>query len=570
MGRDRARGADRKHRRDEDGEPAARLAPDRHALLRLQGAAGNRAVAAGLAAARSGVTVQRKFTSHAADSVDTAAELIKATYKVNKNQQSLPGNQPLGTVDRPRAVEAVIDKKSLRKKERKKDSKLAVVTSLARAEQMMLQGADIRKFYDAGHLVADQLVGEAANSFEFWNLAPQVSEFNTPAYAGVEEEIRASLSAARDKIMIRVQLEYPADYSMNAAELVRRRIIPPGTHYPTRAITVARRIPNLWTLTAQSLTPTSAPGAVRVPDDPAAPTLGAPYDMKVTEYVAPVPFAGPTLKANLKMRHLLARQWTPSPSVRIEDAISLLVKTFPDLGNQADIVRKLAPSGTAVVPDAQIALMKQAAGGVARALLEVQTTLLESRDPTLLQPMFSVIRNVQQQLTAAEQPSASLVEATGHLVTAQSWVEDLHEELVEAVEKQQEQYPFPLSTVTALHESAQAWSQQWSLSVSQASPAYQPSSEEEGETIEARQSLADARDVTKDPGISRVTDFGNGTGQLMWSRFGFDAPVYYGETITIPIKEQAVTVVVQHLNPLTGDTGLPTGEWLVGWKYPGA
>ncbi|MDQ7803051.1 hypothetical protein Q5425_04880 [Amycolatopsis sp. A133] len=213
--------------------------------------------------------------------------------------------------------------------------------------------------------------------------------------------------------------------------------------------------------------------------------------------------------------------------------------------------------------------MKQASGGVARALLEVQSTLVKARDTSLLGPMLSATVKVQQQLSAAEEPSASLVEATGHLVTAKSWVEDLHEELVEAVEKQQEQYPFPLSTVTALHESTQAWSQQWSLSVSQASPAYQPSSKEEAEKIEARQSLADARDATKDPGISRVTDFGNGTGQLMWLRFGFDAPVHYGEAITIPMKGQAVTVVVEALNPLIGDTGVPTGEWLVSWKYPG-
>ncbi|NUT54275.1 MAG: DUF4157 domain-containing protein [Saccharothrix sp.] len=547
---------------DQDGAGKATIGPPDH------GDRGRKGMVAAPAANDRDITVQRRFTSHTADSLETPAQLIKSTFNVDKKDQKLPGDKPLGSVDRAREVEAVVDQTTVPGTLRRPSSKLAVVTSLARTEQMLLQGADIKKFYDAGHLIADQLVGGGANSFEYWNLAPQVSEFNTPAYSRVENGIRDSIARSSDRVGIRVELEYPPDYTVTTADLERRGVIPPGQD-PAKSLTVARRIPRLWTLTATSLRPTSDPWSVRLPGDPDVPHLGQPFTMNETEYVAPIPVAGATLDANLRMRHLIARQWVPSTDVRPEDVIGLLSKTFPDLGTPGDIVRRIAPNGVVVVAEAQVQLMKQASGGVSRSLLDVQSQLLEARDPSVLEAVFGIVPGVKQHLDAAEAPTADLVEAAGHLMTAKSWVEDLLEELTEAVERQKRQFPLSLTTSHALQEPIRQSAEAWSFSERQAAPDYVPASRGEEEAIENRTSLGNARDASADPGIHEVTESGGGRGHLKWQSFGFDSPVSYGETLVIRLNDQPVTVVVENSQPLYGTAGIPSGEWLITWKYAG-
>jgi hypothetical protein len=136
-------------------------------------------------------SIQRSLTRTSAETKPTPAGAIKAATGVSAADQNLPGTKTVSDVDRPVVVSAEIEKKTLRDKERAKDAVLTAVTSMARAEEKILQGADLKKFYDGGHLVGDQLVaGDKTDSFTYWNVAPQISVFNTPAYAGVEDDVK--------------------------------------------------------------------------------------------------------------------------------------------------------------------------------------------------------------------------------------------------------------------------------------------------------------------------------------------------------------------------------------------
>jgi len=562
-------------RRTEDGHDATRdeheprtrrsgpagtpPAPGVHGVvLGLQRAAGNRAVAQHLVrVVPTGVAVQRKITESVAPELSTPAQVIKDGVGTNIGAQNLPGTAGGGTIGRPTKIVAEISKKTIRKDERQKSSVLAKITSLARAEQMLLQGADMKKFFDAGHLVGDQLIGtsEPSGSFEPKNLAPQVSAFNTPNYSAVEGDIRMA-AAAGAKIRMEVALTYPGDYTLSTTDLVKRGVITAGPTTP-KNLTFARRIPVTWSMHAIS---EAKPKSKATRTDPAQaePRLGSPYVFHTQLYKAKYPDrATPLLLVDKDTWRVTARQWSPTSGMSREDAISVLANTFPDLGSPLEVAQKLAPTGMTVVSEKELQTIRLAAGSVSLKLLTLPQLLTQALDATELQGVIGVATpKIMSQLMLA-QTAGTLVEAIGHLVTAESWVVDLHEELVALIEKQKKELIFPLSFRQKLDQEVHGWKDRWDLEERQYAP-------DQGDTSAMgidEPALDQPRDLTKETRIDHIAATGS-TGSFRWSFvFGFDPPVKPREVLVLPGN----TIV-----RVTGVTSHGDASWTVFFKHPGS
>jgi hypothetical protein len=282
-------------------------------------------------------------------------------------------------------------------------------------------------------------------------------------------------------------------------------------------------------------------------------------------------FAGQAgLKFVYPAQLLQAVQWTPSDAVSNDDIISLLNKTFPDLGGPEQIRDRLIPQGHSIVPGAQVNLMKQAAGEIAMALLDLNVRVPDARDPSRLKPLYeSALPRIQGALVAAKDPSLSLVDAAAKLITAHSWLDDLREAVEAAIEAQALEFPFTLTQTSIFSQAQLAPSQAFDFSQEQMAPEYVPVSASEEMEISERSSLSTSRDVTGDAGISAVSeDKSGGSGSLRWRFFGMAPPVKYGEAIAVMLRSQRVVVIVQSAQALWGGGG-PTGEWLVSWRHPG-
>ncbi len=365
---------------------------------------------------------QRKLKSTSADVVPTPAEAVKRATGVVVGNQLLPGGQPANSVPRPRKVEAEVDSGTLRKDERAKDGILSKVTAMARAEQRILQGTDMQKFYDAGHLVGDQLVGRKIDSFEYWNLAPQISSFNTPAYSGVEGEIRTLAEAKGATVAMEVDLGYPNDYSVPVGHLKKRGIVPSTVQAPdTKAVQIHRRIPNKWGLRAHVVGKT---GVAQTPtvSGPAAltsPTLGQAFKMAHARALEQTGGA---------MGHEVSgEQWAPSEEIQSGDILSILAKTFEDLGSADDIAARILTPDKQIVPQAAIALIKQAAGEVALSLMELANSFSSMKDASVMQEYLALSKGPIEQLIIEAQQQTDLRHAANYLISAKGWVEAIRE-----------------------------------------------------------------------------------------------------------------------------------------------
>lgn len=352
--------------------PISLLAPEIHNILSLQRVAGNRLVTQLLATLPEAPTIQRVVLKKLdAPKLKTPPGAIKDAIGLPANRLTLPGRPPVGDVERPKKVSAEVDKHSLRDGDRADAPILSQVTAMARSEQVILQGRARDKFFDAGHLIGDQLIsqGDEMRSFTYWNLAPQISPFNTPAYSTFEGRVKAWAQRGH-KVEVTVTVDYPdsGTYEVSAQHLVDNGVIPSDelaqpaqttAAKPTRGkrsrskgvdpatpIEIPRRIPDKWELNAviQDYEPTgthsktSYPGK-RVLDMSAATTpIGDPYAFAVQTRQKPA-----SGQKGRKEKLIVGKQWVPKVGeIDRADVLSLIAGTFPALGNEADVQRLLA------------------------------------------------------------------------------------------------------------------------------------------------------------------------------------------------------------------------------------
>ncbi|MBW8874117.1 MAG: DNA/RNA non-specific endonuclease [Acidobacteria bacterium] len=277
----------------------------------------------------------------------TPAGAIAGATKLKLKDLELPGTQQLGPLARPHTVKAEVSKDTLRDDERKKSANLSLVTSMARAEHVILEGYDPVGEYNAGHLVADQLVGGKDNSFELWNLAPQIEALNTPAYSSVAEEEVKKLAEADAKIEVIVKVGYPKDsYKVNIEDLIDKKVVDPAgleKDVLDKEVEIPRRIPSTWEMTAKVLSKGKFPEAKK----PAGiRTLGENFVEEEDLVNEPLTVAKPfsfTVKGAAKTgeeislaqgpkREFLAKQRTPTQNPSEADVVSLVKKRFPGVG----------------------------------------------------------------------------------------------------------------------------------------------------------------------------------------------------------------------------------------------
>ncbi|GAA3404254.1 DNA/RNA non-specific endonuclease [Paenibacillus hodogayensis] len=434
----------------------------------LQRSIGNRAT---------GMLIQRKLTNISSDTLESPAGAIRSALgNLPVSKMLLPGSQPAEDQERPKKVEAEITKKTLRDSDRKNSGNLSKVTTMARAEQVLLQGADVKKFYDAGHLVADQLVGGTDDSFTMWNLAPQASEFNAPAYAQVmEEEVKKAAKGGRT-VKVEVEVDYPdgGSYDVRIGDLLKRNIVPwekfgtdhvrigsklfPNTKLD-EAISIPRRIPTDWKMDATVVSGKPLPAAEKpassgenaaksVPPSvwgSANPTIGEPYAFSVSDSART---HDKLVMDQTGKRTLIAKQWAPSVGgARAEDVASLVSHTFPDLGSNDEIIAKLMTDGGIVE------LLHKAATDVSESLKSALTGMTKLLDPTLLDESVmeygDKIQKLLQDSHTARQ-TKDLKNAVDFLVRAKQMAEDMIEEIRKAEKEQAETFTFPLSTAREL------------------------------------------------------------------------------------------------------------------------
>ncbi|MBD2505295.1 eCIS core domain-containing protein [Anabaena azotica] len=509
-------------------------------------------------------TIQRKFVDIQSDPLPTPAEAIRKATNVPLKEQLLPGTtaRRLGNYERPKSITALVDARSIREGEREKATELSVVTAMARAEQYLLQGVDLQKFYDAGHLIGDQLIAGTTNSFQYYNLAPQVSQFNTPVYSATENQIKETARSGSE-VCVKVDLTYPSDYQLTIADLVKRPVISNKPKYDAiylnTAITIPRRIPTKWHMTAWT-TGTMAPTTRQ--HGTMSPTLGQPFGVEIQDAVVPVTqvqqVGGPSMRVNFNERQLIGVQWSPSSSVSKEDIISLLVKTFPDVGEPKQIAEKLLSENQEIIDKELARLLRVAAGEIALELLDVAGEITKMKDPSVLAPLSTDL--IKKELDMAREKETKLVDAIAHLVTAKSWAEDLKITIQEA--RSLEPYLFTLSTVERLNEQQTAWRDQWDISFNQSAPDYQASTQMEEDKLTERFSYNTARDISdRVRNITEADDHDGGQFE-MTPMFGEEEiPVKSREAVQIT-KNPPRYVIVTDLEQQVNMTGM-MNNWIV-------
>lgn len=180
---------------------------------------------------------------------DLAKPLIQGNFSSTAFKR-----QPKSTVPRPSMATARVTADTLRADDRGDSDTLNRVTEFARAEQQLLQGSQLKKAFDAGHLIGDQLIGGAEDTFVFDNLAPQVTANNTGEYLQAEDSVRKAAEAGYT-VDLKASLAYGAAYTVKIDHALAGKILNPegvqrlGGTEPKA--TIERRTPKRWTLQAQ-------------------------------------------------------------------------------------------------------------------------------------------------------------------------------------------------------------------------------------------------------------------------------------------------------------------------------
>ncbi|MET3026588.1 DNA/RNA non-specific endonuclease [Flavobacterium sp. UW10123] len=517
---------------------------------------------------RSNKTLQKKIKNVSGTVEKTPAGAITEVLKVSGKELNLPGVQPVGDLYKAGEVEAEIKKSTLRSTERTKDGNLSKVTSMARAEQLLLQGADIKKFYDAGHLVADQLAGKKDNTFEMWNLAPQISEFNSPAYAQTMEEQIKKVANAGGSVTVNVKVGYDSTtYPVEVRKILDLQIIKHTNLGPTHIkigskihpiaildeiINIPRRIPVTWNMKAVTggkafplaNIPSGPGGAANKAVDPTTipgitPNIGNKFAFGINNSAND----GQNLTlAPTNNRELTAKQWAPSlHGVHKDDVVAWIASTFPELGNADAIVQALSRDKQSVLQ-----LLHQAHHSVEQKYERTILSLANVLDPTLLEELITnKIEAARALLDKANElvKAGDLDQAIKKIINADSAVEDLNAAIKEAISTQNEQFVFPLHIVQHLQRSVEEFNTAKTLS-----PEFR-------HLANAHKQFAGALYDVK--------------GKSEWGGsfefFHFGAPCMVEEPILIgsPMEAQMMVVIASRV------VMIQPGVWEITYRYPG-
>lgn len=291
------------------------------------------------------------FGAHVAPAEHTAVSVITSVTGLKVGDVKLPYNSGIGSaMERATQISAEIDNTTVSSAKREDDKNvLSKITGMARDEAFILLGVDPQKFYDAGHLVGDQLLKNLGAKYSFVpkNLAPQTSAFNSPAYANIMEEPIKAAAEAGKTIDMQVGLEYPKSYTVPLSTILNRGVVEDDKYTIDETagtakigdkvlkldtlLTFPRRIPKKWSLTAavksgtdtlpaftQNKTDKSVRRLVNGPDlDVKNLSLKIPYkysvegiDMSSLKVVVD-PTPATISFAEVRSRILNARQWKP-------------------------------------------------------------------------------------------------------------------------------------------------------------------------------------------------------------------------------------------------------------------
>lgn len=327
------------------------------------------------------------FGAHVAPAEQTAVSVITGVTGLKVGDVKLPFNSGIGSAtERATQIGAEIDNTTVSSAKREDDkNQLSKITGMARDEAFILLGVDPQKFYDAGHLVGDQLLKKLGPKYSFVpkNLAPQTSAFNSPAYANIMEEPIKAAAEAGKTIDMQVALEYPKSYTVPLSTILNRGVVEDEKYTIDETtgtakigdrvlkldtpLTFPRRIPKKWSLTAavksgadtlpaftQSKADKSVRRLVDAPDlDVKNLSLKIPYKYSVegidmSNLTVVVDTTPVTISfAEVRSRILKARQWKPPVESKLNkhELAGALNYFFPnvedeELGEFFGIVKK--------------------------------------------------------------------------------------------------------------------------------------------------------------------------------------------------------------------------------------
>lgn len=332
-------------------------------IIRLQRTIGNQATqrllrsdgtTSHLSASRS---LQRNFVSQKAPELPTPAGAVK---KATGMRAKFP--KAVGPVDeeiaRPEEVTAEIDEDTLRTDKRAVDGILSNVTGMARDEQAVLKGSSTDKYYDAGHLIADELIGGAKDSFEYFNLAPQHAQFNQKSYRIFESKVKR-WARWGNTITLTAKLQYESPFEVTVGSLIDSGLIEEDKLNTLKKakskadkntkIKIDRRVPSSWSLSAamedykkdESLAakkPKQKRDDYSKRDDYADPLATNIGFSKGHQFNIPKATKGtmPDPKDNkktvpTKSKAIEGKQWIPSDILEYNELVEYVQKTYPKM-----------------------------------------------------------------------------------------------------------------------------------------------------------------------------------------------------------------------------------------------
>ncbi|MEH2032172.1 MAG: DUF4157 domain-containing protein [Nostoc sp.] len=213
-------------------------------------------------------TASSKIDTYKADKPKTAIAILADKFG-NSTSFGLKGNaiQPSirlaeftevrEEVDRPKQVKATIVGTRRTMGGRDPKPPQTAIGHLGVHERAIMGRPRVPGAYAGGHLISDKILG--ADSYEEYNLAPQLKDFNSPGYRNIEERAEKGLINEKGNVDTKVSitatvdLRYPdQDYKVEARELVSRGVVPNlGTVTPTEVLTIPRRVPSNWKITLE-------------------------------------------------------------------------------------------------------------------------------------------------------------------------------------------------------------------------------------------------------------------------------------------------------------------------------
>ncbi|RKH13591.1 DUF4157 domain-containing protein [Corallococcus sp. CA053C] len=159
-------------------------------------------------------------------------------------------------VDRPNSIHVVVEGTRRTPSSRQAAAPQTEIGNIGEHERAMFDRPVTAKFnYAGGHLVSDKILGQ--DSYRADNLAPQLRDFNSPAWRVMEIMAEKGPYDTVNKrfdtsvpIDMKVAVEYAdQDYTVKVADLAAWSVIPSTvtqTDGGAKTMTIPRRVPHVW------------------------------------------------------------------------------------------------------------------------------------------------------------------------------------------------------------------------------------------------------------------------------------------------------------------------------------